>query len=63
MNTAMWEHPLTSKQVHILTADLQATVIDPVTKLLACGDMGKGAMADVDDIVAIVRRLGADSSA
>ena len=30
------------------------TVIPPVSKRLACGDVGVGAMASVDDIVAAV---------
>eukprot|EP00049_Salpingoeca_infusionum_P008827 m.145919 g.145919 ORF g.145919 m.145919 type:complete len:112 (-) comp14144_c0_seq11:370-705(-) len=31
------------------------TVVDPVSKVLACGDQGVGAMAHVDDIVAKVQ--------
>ena len=30
------------------------SVIDPVEKVLACGDVGNGAMASVDTIVATV---------
>lgn len=32
-------------------------IVGPVTKTLACGDVGLGAMAEVPDIVAAVRRM------
>ncbi|PRP73159.1 putative leucine-rich repeat receptor-like protein kinase [Planoprotostelium fungivorum] len=49
MNTLMWEHPLTSKQLDTLEG-WGVTVIQPVTKTLMCNDTGRGAMASVDDI-------------
>jgi phosphopantothenoylcysteine decarboxylase len=51
MNTLMWNHPFTSKQLDILRNDLKVQVIDPISKLLACGDQGLGAMASVTSIV------------
>lgn len=55
MNTHMWEHPFTRKHLDVLEQELGYAVVDPVSKLLACGDRGKGGLAAVDDIVAAVR--------
>jgi phosphopantothenoylcysteine decarboxylase len=80
MNTHMWDHPATRRQLAQLATDYGATcdaaadsaaiiaateqpasrltIISPQVKQLACGDVGNGAMADVDAIVAaIARRL------
>ena len=57
MNTHMWNHPLTAQQlatVHLF-APSTVHIIDPVSKILACGDLGAGAMAEVADIVEAVR--------
>mmetsp|Transcript_1950 Transcript_1950/g.6081 ORF Transcript_1950/g.6081 Transcript_1950/m.6081 type:complete len:313 (-) Transcript_1950:475-1413(-) len=56
MNTHMWDHPLTSKQLAQLVG-FGATVIDPVVKTLACSDTGSGALATVDNICAKVLEL------
>lgn len=53
MNTKMWDHPVTKGQLAVLEG-MGARVIPPVSKLLACGDVGNGAMASVGDIVADV---------
>ena len=53
MNTNMWEHALTHKHLNELY-QLGITVVSPVEKVLACGDRGMGAMADVPAIVAHV---------
>ncbi|KAF6352114.1 phosphopantothenoylcysteine decarboxylase [Rhinolophus ferrumequinum] len=50
MNTAMWEHPITSQQVGQLKA-FGYVEIPCVAKKLVCGDQGLGAMAEVDTIV------------
>ncbi len=72
MNTHMWEHPATRRQLAQLAADYgvpiaqendvdavlaatQAhrgtlTIVPPQVKELACGDVGLGAMADVEAI-------------
>lgn len=53
MNTAMWKHPITRKHIQILEDDFGAwmTVLKPVAKELACGDVGDGAMMDWQAIV------------
>ena len=65
MNTAMWRHPITRKQIKVLEEDWGAgdngegegwiTLLRPVEKELACGDVGDGAMMDWK---AIVGRIG-----
>lgn len=49
MNTKMWSHPATGRQLATLH-NLGALVVEPVSKKLACGDIGVGAMASVQDI-------------
>lgn len=39
MNTHMWDHPFTAKQLDILKS-IGYQVVGPVGKLLACGDIG-----------------------
>jgi phosphopantothenoylcysteine decarboxylase len=76
MNTAMWRHPITGRQIRVLEEDWGSrsegedgrvggegpagsvngwiTVLRPMEKVLACGDVGDGAMMDWRDIVACV---------
>ncbi|KOS21966.1 putative thymidylate synthase [Escovopsis weberi] len=70
MNTAMWLHPITAKQVKILEEDWgvkdeveMATsaehggwfqVLRPIEKALACGDVGGGGMMEWKDIVKVI---------
>jgi len=55
MNTAMWTHPVTARHVAEVRAFAPTVrVVEPVVKVLACGDVGSGAMADVATIVAAV---------
>lgn len=54
MNTAMWEHPLTAQQLGQLKA-FGYVEIPCVSKKLVCGDHGRGAMAEVETIVAKVQ--------
>ena len=57
MNTAMWRHPITSKQIKVLDKDWGdaetgwVQVLRPMEKELACGDVGDGAMMDWKEIV------------
>lgn len=51
MNTKMWNHAATSRHLKELQ-EFGVAVIEPVSKTLACGDVGVGAMASVADIVA-----------
>jgi len=41
MNTFMWEHPLTRKQITIVEQEIGYKVVGPVGKALACGDVGE----------------------
>lgn len=63
MNTAMWGHPVTKKQLTILrdewgwsnsNKDGWVYLLHPIEKSLACGDTGNGAMMDWRDIVEAV---------
>ncbi|KAL9262972.1 Phosphopantothenoylcysteine decarboxylase-like protein [Drosera capensis] len=54
MNTFMWNNPFTEKHL-ILLDELGISLIPPVTKRLACGDYGNGAMAEPTLINATVR--------
>ena len=55
MNTAMWEHPLTQQQLltiqNFASTKGAVTVVAPQVKTLACGEIGDGALASVDDII------------
>jgi phosphopantothenoylcysteine decarboxylase len=52
MNTAMWEHPLTHRQVQTIQSFSSSIyVVQPQAKELACGEIGNGALATVDDII------------
>ena len=53
MNTAMWQHPITAKQIDLLES-WGYTRLGPISKTLACGDIGVGAMSEVSDIVSLV---------
>eukprot|EP00116_Pleurobrachia_bachei_P005266 sb/3465528/ len=50
MNTAMWEHPLTSRHLEVCGGVLGYHQEGPIAKTLVCGDTGLGAMAEVQDI-------------
>tara|TARA_B110000208_G_scaffold29406_1_gene38603 strand:- start:54 stop:983 length:930 start_codon:yes stop_codon:yes gene_type:complete len=48
-NTAMWQHPTTARDLDALFAR-GVLIIPPVTKKLACGEVGVGAMASVETL-------------
>lgn len=50
MNTNMYRHPLTTRNIETLK-EIGYQVIRPKKSLLACGDFGDGALADLADIV------------
>lgn len=73
MNTAMWRHPITKKQIKVLEEEWGISdhgenslgdqgwfeLLHPQEKELACGDVGDGAMKDWQDIVQVIeQRLG-----
>jgi phosphopantothenoylcysteine decarboxylase len=62
MNTAMWSHPVTAKQLRVLEEEWGVErggwfeVLRPVEKRLACGDTGSGAMRGWEEIVEVIER-------
>uniref|UniRef100_A0A8C6Y0B4 Phosphopantothenoylcysteine decarboxylase n=1 Tax=Naja naja TaxID=35670 RepID=A0A8C6Y0B4_NAJNA len=50
MNTLMWEHPITARQVGQLK-EFGYVEIPCIVKKLVCGDEGRGAMAEISTIV------------
>ena len=50
MNVHMWQHPATQANVRALT-ERGVFLVGPKSGRLACGDVGEGKLADVDDIV------------
>lgn len=57
MNTFMYTHPLTAKQLNMIQSpEFGIEVLKPVEKVLVCGDIGMGGMREWADIVDILRR-------
>lgn len=54
MNTVMWDSPFTRQHVSLVSS-LGVRLVQPVEKRLACGDVGVGAMAEIDQIDAAAR--------
>lgn len=54
MNTLMYEHPLTAVHLKTIREVIGYEVVGPIGKVLACGDVGMGAMTEWKDIVGIV---------
>ena len=50
MNTNMYENPIVTENIEKLKK-IGATIVEPRESLLACGDLGKGALADISDIL------------
>ena len=53
MNTVMWEKPIVQQHLKALV-ERGATVVDPASGLLACGEVGMGKLAPVATIVAAI---------
>ena len=51
MNTVMWQHPATKEHLEKLAGWYNLRIVEPVSKKLACGDQGVGAIAEIADIV------------
>jgi phosphopantothenoylcysteine decarboxylase len=51
MNTMMYEHMLTGQHIRILTESFGYTLIPTVTKRLLCGEVGDGALANIETIL------------
>ena len=64
MNTAMYDHPLTAKQLETMQqfwnhkrnpdTPVGVVIISPQVKALACGEVGIGALASVDNVLSSV---------
>lgn len=54
MNTAMYENPITQRNIKVLS-ELGFTFVEPREARLACGDLGKGALADIKEILKTVK--------
>lgn len=69
MNTAMYKHPVTAKHLKILREDWGGEhgwveILQPISKELACGDVGDGAMVTWQEIVSVAEEhLGLQKSA
>ncbi|MBR0596848.1 bifunctional phosphopantothenoylcysteine decarboxylase/phosphopantothenate--cysteine ligase CoaBC [Sinanaerobacter chloroacetimidivorans] len=55
MNTNMYENPIVQRNIKTLS-ELGYYFIEPKSSYLACGDLGKGALADVELIVETVEQ-------
>jgi phosphopantothenoylcysteine decarboxylase/phosphopantothenate--cysteine ligase, prokaryotic len=53
MNTVMWEKPIVQQHLKTLV-ERGATVVEPASGLLACGEVGMGKLAPVATIVAAI---------
>lgn len=58
MNTNMYENPIVQDNLEKLRS-MGYQIIEPKESHLACGTTGKGALADVEEIVRIVEEMGA----
>ena len=56
MNTGMYNNPVTQRNFAMLK-ELGVSFVDAETGHLACGDDGKGRMAEPEEILAAIRRL------
>lgn len=57
MNVHMWQNPATQENLARLRAR-GARIVQPSSGRLACGDVGEGKLAPVEDVVAAVLSLG-----
>lgn len=51
MNTEMWDHPSVQRSMTFLAECGRYEIVEPVSKRLACGDIGVGGLADIRDIL------------
>lgn len=54
MNTEMWKNPRIQEQKEKLAAMFNVAIINPVSGLLACGDIGAGKFPEVNSVVDLV---------
>jgi len=58
MNTEMWHNPVVQRNIDWLHDLGRYRLVGPVSKKLACGDVGLGAMAEPDEILARIEAMG-----
>lgn len=54
MNVHMYENPITQKNIQTLK-DLGVYFVEPISGLLACGDIGNGKLANQEDIMEMIQ--------
>lgn len=57
MNTRMWENPFTNQHIEALRGIYALTVIEPIEKRLAEGEIGMGALAEDEEILSALQRI------
>lgn len=57
MNTNMWEHPSTVKNLEIISKNYNYNIIDPELGLLACKHEGQGRLASNETIIAKINSI------
>jgi phosphopantothenoylcysteine decarboxylase / phosphopantothenate---cysteine ligase len=57
MNTEMWNHPRTQEHLSSLRNLSHISVVNPVSGLLACGDIGQGKFPEVSAVVDLIETL------
>jgi len=62
MNTAMWEHPATQRNLGVLAKDTRYRFVGPGAGLLACGEIGSGRLSEPEQIVDAAAELLAAGS-
>ena len=58
MNTGMYENPVVQQNLEILRVR-GARIVEPASGRLACGDTGRGKLADPEDIACAIERAAA----
>ena len=53
MNVHMYENPITQRNIQSLK-ELGVYFVEPTSGILACGDIGKGKLADEDDLMDMI---------
>jgi phosphopantothenoylcysteine decarboxylase/phosphopantothenate--cysteine ligase len=55
MNTQMWEHPTTRRNIAWLDDTQRYRWVKPIAKRLACGEEGEGALAETSDLLQAIQ--------
>ena len=63
MNTEMWNHPVVRRNLGWLRDLERYRFVDPVSKRLACGDVGPGGLADPAELLAALAPLQREGGA